>query len=130
MGEGHTESRWKAVSPESKTIASITETRDRAKRLRSELTDAEAKLWLRLRGNQLGVKFRRQHPIGSFITDFCCVERHLVIELDGGQHTEQAEYDARRTTYLASRGYKVIRFWDDAVLTSIDEVVEQIRISL
>ena len=111
-------------------MPSIIQTRDRAKRLRSELTDAEAALWLRMRGGQLGVKFRRQHPIGSFITDFCCVERHLVIELDGGQHAEQAEYDVRRTKYLASRGYRVIRFWDDAVLTSIDEVLERIRNSL
>ena len=76
------------------------------------------------------MKFRRQHPIGSFITDFCCIESHLVVELDGGQHAEQAEYDARRTKHLASRGYRVIRFWDDVVLSSIDEVVEQIRISL
>ena len=83
-----------------------------------------------LRGNRLGVKFRRQHPIGPFITDFCCLERHLVIELDGGQHAEQMEYDARRTKYLASRGYKVIRFWDHTVLTGIDGVLEQIRISL
>jgi len=111
-------------------MPSIIQARDRAKRLRRELTEAEAALWLQLRANQLGVKFRRQHPIGSFITDFCCVERRLVIELDGGQHSEQAEYDARRSKYLASRGYRVIRFWDDAVLTSIDEVVEQIRISL
>jgi len=111
-------------------MPSIIQTRDRAKRLRSELTDAEAALWLCLRGNQLGVKFRRQHPIGSFITDFCCVERHLVIEVDGGQHSEREDYDANRTKYLASRGYRVIRFWDDAVLTSIDAVVERIRISL
>ncbi len=130
MGEGHTESKYKAVSPEGKTIASIIETRDRAKRLRSDLTDAETKLWLRLRGNQLAVKFRRQHAIGPFVTDFCCVERHLVIELDGGQHAEQAEYDASRTTYLASRGYRVIRFWDDVVLNSVNAVLEQIRISL
>jgi len=121
LGEGPTEKT---------SMPSIIQARDRAKRLRRELTEAEAALWLQLRANQLGVKFRRQHPIGSFITDFCCVERRLVIELDGGQHSEQAEYDARRSKYLASRGYRVIRFWDDAVLTSIDEVVEQIRISL
>ena len=75
-------------------------------------------------------EFRRQHPIGPFITDFCCIERKVVIELDGGQHLEQAHYDAKRSEYLESRGYRVVRFWDDAVLTSIEAVLEQIRDSL
>jgi very-short-patch-repair endonuclease len=111
-------------------MPSIIKTRDRAKRLRREPTDAEAKLWSHLRANQLGVKFRRQHPIGPFITDFCCPERHLVIELDGAQHLEQTAYDARRSAYLFSRGQRVLRFWDDAVLTSIDAVLEQIKTTL
>ena len=115
------------TSTEARTIASIIETRDRAKRLRRELTDAEDKLWSRLRGHQLGVKFRRQHPIGPFITDFCCIERKVVIELDGGQHLNQAHHDAKRSEYLESRGYRVVRFWDGAVLTSIEAVLEQIR---
>jgi very-short-patch-repair endonuclease len=110
-------------------MPSTTETRARPKRLRHEPTDAEAKLWSRLRGNQLGAKFGRQHPIGPFITDFCCPERRLMIELDAGQHLARAEYDACRTTNLSSRGYRVLWFWDDAVLNSIDAVLEQIRTS-
>lgn len=71
----------------------------------------------------MGVKFRRQHPIGNFFADFCCPERGLVIELDGAHHFDQAEADASRTAYLEARGYKVLRFWDNEVLTKLDEVV-------
>jgi very-short-patch-repair endonuclease len=111
-------------------MASISEIRDRARQLRREPTGAEARLWSRLRGKQLGVKFRRQRPIGPFVTDFCCIERRLAVELDGGQHAERADDDARRSTYLLARGYRVIRFWDDVVLTGIDEVLQQIRDAL
>ncbi len=99
----------------------------RAKELRLAPTPAEAKLWLHLRVNQLnGHSFRRQHAIGSFITDFCCIKRKLVIELDGGQHIEQEAYDLERTAYLQSRGYRVLRFWNDDVMKNIDRVVEVI----
>ncbi|MBI4488448.1 MAG: endonuclease domain-containing protein [Deltaproteobacteria bacterium] len=101
--------------------------RDRARRLRRDQTEAEHRLWRRLRARQLcDTKFRRQHPIGPFIVDFCCVEGRLVVELDGGQHAVEVERDQRRTAYLAERGYRVLRFWDHEVLTNIEAVMEQI----
>jgi very-short-patch-repair endonuclease len=75
-----------------------------------------------------GFKFRRQFPIGDFIADFCCRERKLVVELDGGQHAEPAGItrDLWRTRLLEGRGYRVIRFWDNEVLTNIDGVLQVI----
>jgi adenine-specific DNA-methyltransferase len=101
--------------------------RERAKELRRSETDAERSLWQRLRDRQLGgFKFRRQHPIGVFIADFTCLERRLIVELDGGQHAEQKRYDVHRSNALATRGFKVIRFWDNEVLTQTDAVLESI----
>ncbi len=100
--------------------------RDLARRLRRDQTDAEQQLWRRIRGRQLGVKFRRQYPVGPYITDFCCVEELLVVELDGGQHAEQIASDEERTAYLAKCGFRVLRFWNDRVLTDIDLVIEEI----
>ena len=74
----------------------------------------------------MGIKFRRQRPIGPYIVDFLCVERKLVIELDGGQHQERTEYDGRRTRWLRSQGYSVLRFWNDEVLEDMDAVFESI----
>ena len=92
-----------------------------------EQTDAESKLWARLRARQLcNVKFRRQHAIGPFIADFCAVERGLVIELDGGQHATQAQPDQRRSAYLERSGYRVLRFWDNEVLMNMEAVLERI----
>jgi very-short-patch-repair endonuclease len=101
--------------------------RTHARRLRGEITDAEKQLWGRLRDRQLnGAKFRRQHPIGPFITDFCCVEHSLVIELDGGQHVEQVATDNARTQFIQSHGYRVLRFWNNEVLTNLSGVLERI----
>ncbi len=99
----------------------------RARRLRYEQTDAEKELWERLRAKRLnGVRFRRQFPIGNFIADFCCQEHRLAIELDGGQHAEQSARDRWRTRLLGLRGYRVIRFWDNEVLTNLEGVLEAI----
>jgi very-short-patch-repair endonuclease len=73
-----------------------------------------------------GFRFRRQHPIGDFIADFACVEAHLVIELDGSQHMENAVFDADRTRDLESRGYRVLRFWNNDVTENIAGVKERI----
>lgn len=101
--------------------------RDRARRLRRDQTEAERKLWARLRARQLcGVKFRRQHPIDRFVADFCCLEHRLVVELDGGHHAEQVETDQRRSALLARRGYRVLRFWDNEVMEDRDAVLERI----
>ena len=102
--------------------------RDRARELRRAETDAEKKLWSRLRGGQLrGIKFRRQFPIGPFFVDFCAPKEFLIIELDGSQHMEMLDRDQRRTEFLESLGYRVIRFWDNDALVSPDEVIEKIE---
>ena len=99
--------------------------------MRKNPTDAERRLWSYLRGRQgNGFKFRRQHPIGPFIVDFCCIEKKLVIELDGEQHLDAQQYDASRTEQLQKEGYRVIRFWNVAVLTNIAAVLEQISVEL
>ena len=95
----------------------------RAIELRKELTPAERKLWALIRNDQLGVNFRRQHAIGNYIPDFVCIEKKLIIELDGSQHLEQKEYDEERTKHLNSLGYKVIRFWNNDVMNNIEGVI-------
>jgi very-short-patch-repair endonuclease len=91
------------------------------------MTDAEAKLWSRLRDSQrLGVKFQRQVPIGSCIADFCCRNPKLVVEVDGGPHAERVAQDAARTRVIAERGCTVLRFWDNEVLIDIEVVLEAI----
>jgi very-short-patch-repair endonuclease len=88
------------------------------------MTDVERLLWHALRGRQLnGHRFRRQHPIGSYIADFACIEQQLVLELDGGQHQEQAQYDERRTAYLQVHGWQVLRFWNNDVINNFDGVL-------
>ena len=97
-----------------------------ARRLRRNQTDAEKRLWFRLRARQLlGVKFRRQQPIGPFTVDFCSLEPKLVIEVDGGQHAESVA-DEQRSAFLGRSGYEVLRFWNNEVLSHLDEVVERI----
>jgi len=98
-----------------------------AQKLRKSSTDAELRLWLRLKNRNLaGFKFRRQHPIPPYIADFVCLEQKLIVELDGGQHAEQVTRDAERTAYLESKGFRVIRFWNDDALKQTDAVLEEI----
>jgi very-short-patch-repair endonuclease len=102
----------------------------KATRLRREMTDAEGKLWSVLRDRQLGgAKFRRQQPIGPFIVDFVCQERRLIIEADGGQHAECAT-DHRRNVFLESKGYRVLRFWNNDILTNLDGIAQVIAAAL
>ena len=104
---------------------------ERARALRKELTPAERKLWAYLRGNKLdGVNFRRQHALGAYIVDFCAIKNKLIVELDGSQHLEQAEYDQERTLYLEAQGYKVIRFWNNQVMNDISGVILAIQHAL
>ena len=102
----------------------------RARELRRNATPAERKLWAALCRKQLGVKFRRQHAIGPYIADFCCVKHKLIIEVDGSQHLDQADYDAARTEFLASKGYRVLRFWNHEVMKNLDEVIRLIQDAL
>lgn len=107
------------------------QTKKASRRLRSEMTDAERRLWQCLRLRQVeGHKFRRQHPLGRYILDFVCLERRLVVEVDGGQHSEQQDYDETRTEWLRWRGFRVVRFWNNEIMNNIDGVMEAIRQAL
>jgi len=100
---------------------------ERARQLRRNSTDAERKLWAQLRNSQLdGCKFRRQQPIGFYVADFVCERVKLIVELDGGQHADAIEADARRTAYLNQRGYRVRRFWNIDVMSNVEGVVTDI----
>jgi very-short-patch-repair endonuclease len=97
-----------------------------ARNLRRRSTDAENRLWYHLRARRFEhTKFLRQFPIGGFIADFACRDLHLAIELDGGQHTPEA--DAPRTEIIEAFGYRVIRFWNNDVLANTEGVLEVIR---
>ncbi|MDP1536030.1 MAG: endonuclease domain-containing protein [Burkholderiales bacterium] len=99
----------------------------RSRKLRSTLTNAEQLLWHHLRQKQIaGTKFRRQHPVGRYVVDFACLSARLAIEVDGGQHAENAMRDRRRDAFLESRGFHVLRFWNNDVLGNIEGVVETI----
>ena len=101
--------------------------RDKARRLRRDETDAERRLWTRLRRHQLGIRFRRQHPIGPYIVDFCCVERMLIVELDGGQHEDRRAQDAARTQWLGEQGFRVLRFSEREALMQTEAVLTEIQ---
>ncbi|MCW8888568.1 MAG: endonuclease domain-containing protein [Gammaproteobacteria bacterium] len=104
---------------------------ERARQMRSNSSDAERILWEQLRGRRLGgYKFRRQVVIEPYIVDFVCFDAKLIVEADGGQHSEQQEYDARRTENLEQLGYRVIRFWNHEILSELPNVLEQIRLVL
>jgi very-short-patch-repair endonuclease len=99
----------------------------RAQDLRKNMTVAEKKLWNQLRQRQLGgFRFRRQVPFGNYIVDFACFEPKVIIELDGSQHAQQINYDVKRTKYLEMLGYKVLRFWNNEVISEIDAVLQTI----
>ncbi len=100
---------------------------DYARELRNNATEAERRLWSRLRRRQLnGFKFRRQRTIGRYVCDFACLEAAVIVELDGSQHVAQAPYDANRDAFLRSNGFRVLRFWNGDVLSQTDAVVDTI----
>ncbi len=102
-----------------------------ARDLRNNPTDAESRLWARLRRKQIdGHRFRRQVPLGPYVVDFVCLETRLIIEVDGGQHNERAPLDARRTAWLEANRFRVIRFWNNDVLQNVDGVIEAVRAAL
>ena len=103
--------------------------RERARTLRREMTEAERCLWYQLRAHRfMGLKFKRQKPLGRYIVDFVCLEIGLIIELDGGQHAEQLVYDQRRDCWLKEQGFTVLRFWNHEVLQQTDAVLERLRL--
>jgi very-short-patch-repair endonuclease len=116
------------VKRKRKRIRTPAQVQQRARELRQEMTPAEKLLWSRLRNKQLGgLKFRRQHPLGPFIADFYCTARRLVVEVDGDIHDLQPERDAARTEQFEQYGYRVIRFRNEQVLNSIEDVLIAIK---
>ena len=102
-----------------------------ARVLRNNAGDAERALWQGLRMRQVaGCKFRRQCPVGPYVVDFVCLERMLVVEVDGGQHSARQKEDERRTAWLERNGYTVLRFWNNKVLQQREAVLEVIRRTL
>ncbi|OOG44502.1 DNA methylase [Rhodanobacter sp. C06] len=102
-----------------------TRTREQSLEPRRSATEAELKLWYRLRGGRLnGLKFRRQHPMSPYVVDFYCAAKKLVVELDGSQHDEVVDH--ARTRFLEAQGMKVLRYWDNDVLQQTDAVLEAI----
>ena len=102
----------------------------RARQLRTDMTDAERRLWSLLRGRRPdGHKFRRQHPVGPFIADFACIERMLIIEADGGQHADDPD-DQRRTERLETQGWQVVRIWNNEILRNSEGVAQAILVAL
>lgn len=103
----------------------------RSRELRKFATEAEKLLWGKLRGRRLeGFKFRRQFWIGGYIADFVCIEAKLVVEADGSQHGDAEDYDVRRDAYLKREGYRVIRFWNNDVMSNLEGVLESVRCAL
>ncbi|CAN5766479.1 DUF559 domain-containing protein [soil metagenome] len=90
------------------------------------MTDSERKLWSGLRAEQLGFKFRRQHPLGNYIADFACLRPKLVVELDGSQHQTNIEYDARRESFIRNLGFDLIRFGSNEPFISLEGVLQAI----
>lgn len=104
---------------------------ENAKSLRRTQTDAEQKLWYHLRAHRfMGKKFKRQKPMGRYVVDFVCLEEKLIIELDGGQHAENVEYDSERDSWLRNEGYTVLRFWNNEMLNEMEGVLERIRMEI
>jgi len=109
------------------------QSKDFAKELRRNQTAAEKKLWSGLRNKRLGgYRFRRQHPIDNFIVDFACLKAKFIIELDGPTHEsdEQQAYDAKRTDFLNSKGWTVVRYANDAVFDNLADVLDDIALQL
>lgn len=127
MMEKRSSGRERIWTPRDHAAVALNKTRARAMRLSP--TDAERKLWwhLRHRLSLSGTHFRRQVRLGRYIVDFASHGLRLVIELDGGQHGVQIKRDAMRSKFLESEGYRVLRFWNNEVLTNIDGVLEVIR---
>ena len=109
----------------------IIQTKKLQRALRKSMTEAERKLWSALRFEQMnGCKFRRQHPFENYILDFVCLEKKLVIEVDGSQHMEQLHKDEARTKALERAGFRVMRFWNNEVLNEFAGVTEAIFLAL
>ena len=111
-----------------KSIRGTANVRRRAKELRKQATPAEKILWEQLRNRRLkGLKFRRQHPLGTYIVDFYCPAQRLVVEIDGDIHRYQEAEDQARDDFLEEMGFRVIRFWNSEVEENLEGVLEIIK---
>lgn len=109
----------------------VTKSVEQARSLRKEMTVFEKILWQKLRDRRFQKwKFRRQVPIGPYIADFLCHDAKLIIELDGSQHQDAKIYDAKRTKYLNSQGYRVLRYWNNDVSSNLDGIARDIEVHL
>lgn len=105
--------------------------RSNAKRMRRKPTEAEKLFWWEVRDRRLdGHKFKRQYLVGGYTADVVCIERRLIIELDGGQHSEAAEYDAKRSAALESLGFRVLRIWNAEIFTNMEGVIDAVLAEL
>ncbi|MFM2409404.1 MAG: hypothetical protein RL481_232 [Pseudomonadota bacterium] len=124
--------RGTAAKPQGEGILGRGKTPDdllrNAKALRTNMTDAEARIWSCVRAGRLkGYKFRRQAAFSAnYVADFVCPNAKLIVEVDGSQHADQAAYDERRTRFFESQGYRVIRFWNNDVLARTEDVLKAI----
>lgn len=101
--------------------------KERARSFRKGMTDAENRMWYYLRDRRLnGYKFVREYVIDYYIADFVCREKKLIIEIDGGQHEEQIDYDEKRSAFLENKGYRVFRVWNHEVLEDVQSVLSEI----
>lgn len=118
---------WKTASPDRYGIL-----KEFAQENRNNMTEAENALWLLLSNKKLGVKFLRQYIIGDYIVDFICRELQLIIEVDGGYHSEprQQESDLQRENYLHKKGYRVLRFNNEEILFDLEKVINIIKQNL
>jgi very-short-patch-repair endonuclease len=103
--------------------------KDLARSLRKNMTNAERSIWRHLRMQQLGVRFRRQHAVGPYVADFICLERRLIVEIDGGQHNG-CRADEQREAWLLARGFRVKRYWNDEALLRPSDVIADICAAL
>lgn len=102
-----------------------------ARRLRQNQTNVEKTLWGFLRDRRfLGFKFRRQHPIGKYVVDFCCLKQKVVIELDGGQHAQRRAYDSARTNDIEKEGFRIVRFWNNQIMENPQGALENLAFLL
>ena len=107
-------------------ISNLSSLKDNRRKLRNESTPQEIMLWARLRKEQLGHKFRRQHSFGNYIADFYCPDKKLIVEIDGSQHLDQEAYDTERTTFFGKQGFRVVRFWNSEINTNMEGVITKI----
>ena len=113
---------WKTADP-----FVYSQIKDVRQKMRDVMTEAEIAIWAHIKSKKLGVKFRRQHVIGPYIVDFVSLEYNLILEIDGGIHQKQIQQDKERTFNLNPKGYKVIRFTNEAVLNNIESVIREIK---